>query len=165
MERLVVGEDSFMKVRTLEIRSLNNSLERSLLDFFGALVEAGDNEYFHPHPFDPQEAQRLANYAGPDLYYVLVEGNQVLGYGMLRGWEEGYEIPSLGIAIHPLARGLGLGKLLMLFLHASARRCGAARVRLKVYADNQPAICLYEKLGYVFLEKDNDGQLVGFIDL
>jgi len=46
---------------------------------------------------------------------------------MLRGWDEGYETPSLGIAVHPDARGLGLARTFMGFLHAAASFQGAAR--------------------------------------
>lgn len=129
-----------------------------------ALRAAGDEKHFHPHPLTDGEARRRARYVGKDLYYTLVESGRVLGYGMLRGWDEGYEVPSLGIAVHPNARGVQLGELLMRFLHAAARRRGATRVRLTVYPDNTAAIALYRKLGYSFQAADN-GRLIGLIDL
>jgi len=148
----------------LEFRIVDETLEQPLADFFGALRDAGDDKHFHPHPFTDEEAKRRAQYSGKDLYYVLVEGDKVLGYGMLRGWDEGYNVPSLGIAMHPSARGMGLGKLFMHFLHAAAWRKGASKVRLKVYPDNTTAVTLYQKLGYTF-QAEEAGQLVGFIDL
>lgn len=153
-----------MSSTALEIRRIDHSLERPLADFFRRLMQAGDDQNFHPHPFDDEMAQRLAYYAGKDLYYSVVDGDRVLGYGMLRGWDAGYDMPSLGIAILPEARGTGLGKLLMHFLHAAARRRGATRVRLKVHADNTVAFRLYQELGYVF-RGEEAGQLVGIIDL
>ncbi len=69
---------------------------------------------------------------------------------MLRGWDEGYSIPSLGIAIHPAARELGMGRLLMNFLHVSASRRGASQVRLRVQNENINAIKMYESYGYIF---------------
>ncbi len=89
---------------------------------------------------------------------------EVLGYGMLRGWDDGWKIPSLGIALDPRIRGNGTGEMLMHFLHAAARRRGATKVRLKVYPDNRTAIALYKKLGYVFATEEA-GQLVGYITL
>jgi len=94
-----------------------------------------------------------------------VDGNVVLAYGILRGWDEGYAIPSLGIAVHPDARGTALGELLMHFLHGAARQRGARRVRLKVYSDNLAARSLYAKLGYNFDSVVEDGQLIGTLEL
>ena len=148
----------------LEIRIVNETLEQPLAEFFLALKGAGDDRHFHPHPFTDEEASKRAHYLGKDCYYVLVEGDKVLGYGMLRGWDEGYEIPSLGIAIHPSARGAGLGKLLMHFLHVAAQRRGARKIRLKVYPGNSVAVKLYKDLGYTF-QAEEAGQLIGFFDL
>lgn len=147
-----------------EIRCLEPTLEPALLVFFGDVASSGDYEHFHPHPFTPEEAQRRIRYVGEDLYYVMLEEGRILGYGMLRGWDEGYDVPSLGIIIHPKARGQGLGKIFMRFLHMAGRRKGARRVRLKVYPDNQRAVALYEACGYVF-RAEEAGQLVGFLDL
>ena len=63
------------------------------------------DKFFHPHPFTTEAARERAAYTGKDLYYVVIEGDEILGYGMLRGWDEGYEVPSLGIVIHPAHRG------------------------------------------------------------
>ena len=153
-----------MSSRGIECRRLGPQWKDALADFFRALQEAGDAQQFHPHPLTPEEAEKRAEYAGSDLYYVLVEGDSVLGYAMLRGWDAGYQIPSLGIAIHPSARGIGLGKAFMHFVHAAARRRGAKKVRLKVYPDNLAAVRLYEQLGYTF-QIEEAGQLVGVLDL
>jgi ribosomal protein S18 acetylase RimI-like enzyme len=83
---------------------------------------------------------------------------------MLRGWDEGFEVPSLGIATRSSVRGTGLGGLLVQFLHAAACRRGANRVILKVYKDNIPARRLYEKLGYRFVD-EGAGEISGSIDL
>lgn len=135
-----------------------------LAEFFQALREAGDDAEFHPHPFTAEEAARRCQYMGRDLYYILVDRQRVLAYGMLRGWDEGYEVPSLGIAVHPRERGKGLGRLLMEVLHAAARHRKARAIRLKVYPHNAQAIRLYKSLGYAFRGEET-GQLVGFLDL
>jgi len=135
-----------------------------LTEFFMALKAAGDEKHFHPHPLTATEAKNLCHYRGKDLYYLLVDGRRVLAYGMLRGWDEGYEVPSLGIAVHPSERGSGAGLAMMEFLHLAARRRGARNVRLKVYKDNTPAVRLYESLGYAFHAGEGD-QLVGVIAL
>jgi ribosomal protein S18 acetylase RimI-like enzyme len=95
---------------------------------------------------------------------VAKQGSEVLAYGMLRGWESGFEIPSLGIAVHPLHRGTGVARAFMLFLHDAARGRGARRIRLKVYPDNLAALRLYTALGYQVVGEES-GQLVAYVDL
>jgi len=152
-------------VKPLECRRLTSEYKGPMMEFLHALEESGDAKLFHPHPFDEEAIDKVAQCEGKDLYYILVEGNSVIGYAMLRGWDEGYEIPSLGIAIHPTARKVGLGQLLMSFLHVAARRQGATKVRLRVYAHNTKAIQLYKKLGYEFQPATEDGYLVGYYAL
>ncbi len=138
--------------------------EEPLADFLTTLAENGDAKDFHPHPLDAEGASAVCRYAGVDLYYLLVEARRVLAYGMLRGWDEGFEVPSVGVAVRPDARGSGLGLLLMRFLHAAAARRGATAVRLRVRHDNEPAVQLYRSLGYVFVGEERE-QLVGRLDL
>jgi ribosomal protein S18 acetylase RimI-like enzyme len=142
---------------------LSPDLAEPLAELFEALRAAGDERWFHPHPLTREEAERLSAYEGRDVYCVLTENGRVLAYGMLRGWDEGYEVPSLGLAVHPGARGRGAGRALMQHLHEVARGRGAARVRLTVDADNDPARRLYEELGYELERRGVD--LVGYLDL
>ena len=148
----------------LEFRRLDPTLGAGLAAFFGTLTARGDDRWFHPHPLTPGEAERLCAYRGGDLYYAAAAGGRVLAYGLLRGWDEGYAVPSLGVAVHPDARGAGLARAFMSFLHAAAAVRGAERVRLRVYPDNAPARRLYERLGYR-LEPAADGQLLGHLQL
>lgn len=117
---------------------------------------------FHPHPFTREEAHKIANWSGRDIYLGLFADGAQWGYGMLRGWDEHYDVPSLGIYLAPEARGRGLSRILMEALHDYARRAGASRIRLKVYPDNIVAVRLYERLGYRFQDVEA-GQMVGYL--
>lgn len=149
----------------LEIRRLTAEWKQSLLAFLRALEEDSNADFFQPHPFTDEAVERILHNTRTDLYYVIVEGTEVVGYGMLRGWDEGYEIPSLGIAIHPRVRSNGLGRVFMHFLEASAKFRGAQRVRLRVKSQNEWAVRLYESLGYEFRSEEDGGYLVGFLEL
>jgi ribosomal protein S18 acetylase RimI-like enzyme len=142
---------------------LRPELAAPLGDLFDALRESGDGRTFHPHPLGRDEAERLCAYEGRDVYAVLVEDGRAVAYGMLRGWDEGFDVPSLGLAVHPSERGRGLGRELAERLHEEARRRGAAQVRLTVDADNEPARQLYERLGYTL--EEGEGALVGYVTL
>lgn len=148
----------------LELRPLGPDLESSLTDLFQAFQEMRDKVYFAPHPFTSQQAQAIAQYDGRDFYALALRRGTALGYGLLRGWDEGYEVPSLGLAVHPGFRGIGLGRLLMDYLHTVAALRGSRQVRLRVHKENRRARSLYEKLGYEFQEHSSDF-LVGFLAL
>ena len=135
-----------------------------LVRLFDALKAQSDDQSFHPHPLTRERAEQIATYKGQDLYYVQLSREKVVGYGMLRGWDEGYDIPSLGITIHPEKRARSLAKHFMIFLHAEAKNKGASKVRLKVYSDNIKAIGLYKSLGYDFINKEGDSY-IGYIGL
>jgi ribosomal-protein-alanine N-acetyltransferase len=148
----------------LEIRLLRDTWEDSLIEFF-AVIAGLDDTYFHPHPFTEEYARELSSYKGQDLHYVIVLGRKIVAYGILRGWDKGFEIPSLGIFVHPEMRGHQLGELLLRFLHSAARERGARHIRLKVYPDNVAALSLYRKLGYRFEQDQDAGQMVGMLNL
>lgn len=108
-----------------------------------------DVAYFHPHPFTAEQAEKYLNYTGRDKYLLFMLDGTIVGYGMLRGWDEGFDIPSLGIYIRRQFRGTGIASACMRLLHDVARKEGAATVRLTVGVDNPRAAHLYEAHGYV----------------
>lgn len=148
----------------LEFRRLSPEWRDGFGTFCHALEEVNDLNMFHPHSFDSVELDRIVRYSGLDLYYIMIAGASVLGYGLLRGWDEGYAVPSLGIAVHPSYRGRGLGMALMHFLHAAARWRGAEKVRLRVNQDNAVAKSLYQSVGYTFSSMEGE-YIVGYKDV
>ena len=139
----------------MEFRVAGPGDERLLAELFSHI----DETFFRPHPFTAEEAHRIANLSGLDLYALLVDGERPLAYGMLRGWDEGFAIPALGIAVRTDAQGRGLGRLMMAHLHHAARTRGAGEIRLRVHADNVRARKLYESLGYAYRGEER-GELV-----
>lgn len=68
--------------------------------------------------------------------------------GFLLGWEIVDELEILDVFVLPSARRLGLGAALMTHALAHARATGKQRALLEVRASNQPALHLYQKLGF-----------------
>ena len=148
-----------------KIVQLGPRLESPFAAFLKRLRDNGDEEFFSPHELTDAKARELAKYKGKDYYCIAVDGERVVGYGMLRGWDEGYERPSLGIAVDSSERGKGLSKHLMAHLHDVARKRGAKQMRLRVKKNNERAIRLYENLGYDLKPDEKEGFLVGFARL
>lgn len=134
----------------------------ALAAFFERLRAHGDEFFFHPHPLTVAEAQKRAAYRGLDFYCVLVQGPAVVAYGMLRGWDEGYEDPGIGAAVDPSAQGHGYGRLLMNYLHATARERGVKRIRANADPNNIRSVAMCRSLGYVFQAPEN-GRIIGFL--
>jgi ribosomal-protein-alanine N-acetyltransferase len=152
------------ELRDLNLVPVDSGHQEQLAAFFERIATSPAVTFFQPHELSANAAQMLAKYRGKDFYGVVLSGKQILGYGLLRGWDEGYEIPSLGLAIDDRFRGYGLGRLMMEYLHAVARLRGAQRVRLRVKEDNHQALKLYRSMAYE-LTLESGGYLVGFLTL
>jgi phosphomannomutase len=150
--------------KVVRISRLNSADVAQIAKLFTLIAHAPETKSFHPHPFNEKQAREIADYQGQDLYLGLFENDELIGYGMLRGWDAGYKIPSLGIYLAPVARGRRLSTKLMTELHQAARGKNAPSVRLKVYPDNVIAVNLYKRMGY-FFDSEEEGQLVGHFAL
>ena len=112
-----------------------------------------DYHYFHPHKLTYKQLTEELQTHVLDTYIILID-TKIYAYGMLRGWQNGYEIPSLGIIVDKNERRKGYSNLMMEYLHEIAKKRGCNKVRLTVLKENTVAISLYNKLGYIFNEKD-----------
>ena len=123
-----------------------------------------DTTWFRPHDLGPAGARAVAQHVGRDVYLIGFLDGVAVAYGMLRGWDEGYRIPALGIAVRDGYRDQGLGRQMMHALHDVVRERGGHQVRLRVAAGNARARHLYDSLGYreVGIER---GELVMLVDL
>lgn len=144
----------------LEIVKLNLKMLQKLTCFFDDVACGDYARYYYPYDLTSETAEKLCNLSGKDLYYVLINNDTILGHGMLRGWDEGYDIPSLGVVIHPNFAGKGLGSMFIKFLHSAAWIRGCSKIRLSIHKDNKIALGIYKKFGYVFVPK-NEKELIG----
>lgn len=135
-----------------------------ILNLFAIIKDDSEAKNFHPHAFNQEQAYIVTNYTGIDYYLGFFENDEIIGYGLLRGWDAGFNIPSLGIYIRPDSRGKGLSIKFMKALHEIAQKMHAPLIRLKVYPENISALNLYKKMGYVF-QNQEDGQFVGHLML
>ncbi|HEV3079585.1 MAG TPA: GNAT family N-acetyltransferase [Gemmataceae bacterium] len=132
-------------------------------------VLAADPEtvrFFHPHPLTVEFAHELCRRQthARDRFYVARYRGHMAGYLMLRGWEEGFAVPSFGGCVHPAFRGRGLGKALLAHAIQEARALAAPRLRLTVYKANARAVHVYRKFGFAFREK-NEHELIGLLEI
>ncbi|HEX3052827.1 MAG TPA: N-acetyltransferase [Aggregatilineaceae bacterium] len=110
--------------------------------------------YFHPFPLTRETALSIAATAHLDRYYVAIQNDQIVGMFMLRGWDEGYSIPSFGVFVDYRCHQKGFGRQLTEFAIEEARRLGCPSIRLSVYASNHRAVHLYESLSFEEVERE-----------
>jgi glycosyltransferase involved in cell wall biosynthesis/GNAT superfamily N-acetyltransferase len=149
-----------MRPPPVQIEELAPRHRKALSRLFADIVANGDEAAFHPHPLTEEEAGWLCRTQGLDQYFVAMSAGEAVAYGMLRGWEEGFTEPSLGLAIHPLRHRQGLGRRMGAFLIDVARQRGADSLRLSVYANNEAALGLYKSLGFS-LTPVSEGKFLG----
>jgi ribosomal-protein-alanine N-acetyltransferase len=136
----------------------------AIRELFASILADPGRKGFRPHGFGDADAARIARHAGVDLYAGAFVGSRIAAYGMLRGWDEGFEVPSLGLYVPRDFRGRGTGRWMLGRLHAFAAARGALAVRLTVDRDNDRAIRLYGSIGYSFRPLD-PSRLVGILAL
>src|SRR5437870_12195330 len=134
--------------------------------FTTAAADAETVHFFHPHPFTRKFADELCRRAAlcRDRYYVACYEDRVIAYMMLRGWDDGYAVPSFGVCNHPALRDVGLGQALLAHAIEECRSAGAPQLRLTVFKSNERAVHVYRKFGFVFHDK-NERELVGLLEL
>lgn len=143
------------------VRPITPKDEEALNRFFVELASRPEvTRYFHPHPFDRQTAAALASYSGKDIYVASFAGDEIAGYAMLRGWDEGYVVPSFGVAVAPAYQGQGIGSRLLRESIRIALEMGAEEVMLKVHPENPRALSWYRKVGFREFDQQADGQMI-----
>ena len=132
----------------VKIRQIQSADYEDLACFFERNNVPAITEYFHPFPLNSQTAREIACTTHLDRYYIADWNGQIAGFGMLRGWDEGYQIPSLGLFVAKKQQGIGLGKQIVEFCLREAKKLGCRSVRLSVYESNVSAVSLYRSLGF-----------------
>jgi GNAT superfamily N-acetyltransferase len=112
-------------------------------------------KYFHPFPFDASEIRKRLVAARKDFYWGIFCGKELVGFFMLRGMDDGYEVPSYGVYISRKWSGKGLSKLSLLFSISWCRVNGFKTLMLKVHPKNHIARKMYEDNGFVTVGVDS----------
>ena len=130
------------------IRQIQDIDYEDLARFFEKNNVPEITKYFHPFPLNSQTAHEITCASHLDRYYIAILDDQIAGFCMLRGWDEGYQIPSLGLFVAKNQQGLGLGKQMVKFCLQEANKLDCHSIRLSVYETNITAVSLYRSFGF-----------------
>lgn len=128
-------------------------LRRALLEDLPEII-GHEAQLFGADAWSPELV--VAEVSHPVSYYLVAvpEGStEIVGYGGLRAQERGGDADIQTIAVVPEHRGVGLGHSLLEALLDEARARGGDRVFLEVRADNEAARRLYEKFGFLEIDR------------
>jgi sugar phosphate isomerase/epimerase/GNAT superfamily N-acetyltransferase len=116
---------------------------------------------FRAFPLNENTARDLLKPTRKDHFFVMEENGRFLAFSMLRGQDEGYDVPSFGIFVDWEHQKCGVGKRLSEWTFRWVDQMGAPKIRLSVYEQNISARTLYERLGFVETgrRRDNDGRV------
>jgi [ribosomal protein S18]-alanine N-acetyltransferase len=138
-----------------------------------AVLEIERRSFAHPWSLDAfVDEIRQAHSRLLLVWHESRQRSTLVGY--VCRWNVAAEVQILNVAIHPDWRRRGIGRGLVETVLDEAREEGAARVTLEVRRYNNPAIALYERLGFrrvgerrnyygagedaLLMEKDIDGR-------
>ncbi len=103
--------------------------------------------------------------ATPARWYIGAEraaDGLLIAYAGL--WFDGFDAQVMTLAVDGAHQNHGLGRRLLLDLVQHARELGAPRVLLEVRVDNEPAIHLYESVGFQMLGRRRGYYQPGNVD-
>ena len=128
--------------------------EASVAALFARCRDHEEMAFFDPFPLTSETARRLAREKRLDRYYVADASSDLVGLSMLRGWDEGYEVPSFGVMVDPAWHGQGVGSALSDFTIAAAAELGCDSIRLSVYGRNERASTMYLRRGFTAVSRE-----------
>lgn len=103
----------------------------------------------HSHPWSKNLF--LSNFGKRYFNHVLLEDDHVIGYFVASSVAG--EVTLMNIAIAPDKQGLSLGRKLLQFLITLSKHKQEEEIWLEVRASNIPALALYDRLGFVEVDR------------
>ena len=133
------------------------------------LLESQPAEYlrfFYAFGADEAAIAEILERREKDVYSGLFWRGELVCVFMLRGWDEGYPIPSFGLVVAADHRGREVLTVALEAAKLISRLAGADRMMCKVHPDNIAATRGALRLGFVAAsEEPETGNLVYHLDL
>jgi len=133
--------------KNIEIKELQSEQAPSLS---ALILNAPGNhtKYFTPFSFKEDAIKKIINDAVIDKYFGIFINDNLAGFYMLRGFDEGYEVPSYGVWISDKFSRLGLSKLTLQHAITYCKVNNLKKIMLKVHPENIVAKSIYERFGF-----------------
>ena len=128
-----------------------NKLDKRFSSEISALLrkESPDySKYFVPFTFDSDTIYRILDNLKKDSFWGIFVVDKLVGFYMLRGFDEGYDIPSYGVWISKEYSNKGLSKFTLQHASSYCKINQIKKIMLKVHPGNTAAKTTYENFGF-----------------
>lgn len=105
--------------------------------------------FFTPFNFDLNTLIDILDRQRQDIFMGIYWQDELAGFFMLRGWDEGYETPAYGVLIAERYHDYGLARLSLKVAKSICKLRRAPRIMLKVHPENVAAQNLFEESRFV----------------
>ncbi|MEE9450876.1 MAG: GNAT family N-acetyltransferase [Ignavibacteriaceae bacterium] len=133
--------------KNVEIKELQSE-QASTLSALILNTPKDHTKYFTPFSFEEDSVKKIINDAVNDKYFGIFINDELAGFYMLRGFDEGYEVPSYGVWISDKFSGLGLSKLTLQHAITFCKLNGLKKIMLKVHPKNIISKSIYEAFDF-----------------
>jgi len=130
------------------ISELGPKDEEALTRFFLENNRPEITDLFRAFAMDATSAKRICHGPRRDRYFAMYEGEMIVCFGMLRGWDEGYEVPTFGLTADHRSNGRGHGWRMWRWAIGLARDLGAKKLRITTDLKNAIILGMAAKLGF-----------------
>ena len=137
-----------LAVGRLRVARLSPADADDLAELFERNAVESVTDSFDPFPLTPATAQALTTAAGHDRFLGGRLDGRLVAFAMLRGWDQGFAVPSFGVLVDVEHQGRGIGRAVTEWAREESRGLGCPRLRLSVYRHNLRAHGLYVSLGF-----------------
>lgn len=122
--------------------------------------------FFRPFDFGADTVAGVLASESQDVFMGLYWQGALVGFFMLRGWDEGYDVPAFGILIDEKYRGCGLEMLSLDTAKIICKLRGATRLMIKMHPDNISAKGVLRKTGFIQSGVETEsGNLIYYFDI
>ena len=119
-------------------------------------------KHFVPFEFTADSLTHILHNKKNDKYYGIFVRDELAGFYMLRGFDDGYEIPAYGVWISSEYSNKGLSKLTLYHAFSFCNLNNIKKLMLKVHPENKIAKALYESLGFIKVGVDDKNDNIIF---
>ncbi len=106
------------------------------------------SKYFNPFTFNFETIRQTLGNLKKDTFWGIFIADKLAGFYMLRGFDEGYDIPSYGVWISKEYSNKGLSKFTLQHAISYCKINQIKKIMLKVHPENIIAKKIYEEFGF-----------------
>ncbi len=133
--------------KNVEIKELQPE-QASILSALILNAPKDHTKYFTPFSFEENSLKIIINDAVNDKFFGIFINDELVGFYMLRGFDDGYKVPSYGVWISDKFSRLGLSTLTLHHAIAFCKINGLKKIMLKVHPENIFAKNIYETFSF-----------------